>query len=117
VIRVRYKIAGAQFEQIETTIEAEDSVTLGLQIAAVRDQLPEIVELYDLLINARDDHPQKALEAAKAAVVDGLGATVLESTTSPVAPPPEASVTPIWSRPPEPVATTTTISTDVDPDF
>ncbi len=64
-----------------------------------------------------DSGPDGAQEVAVAAIVNGLGATVLDDSDSAVVPPPEASVTPVWERPPTPEPTAPVTKTDIDPDF
>lgn len=117
MIRINYRIATRQFEYVDVTIEEQSVTGLCLTLDKLREEMPNFYRGYEDLDVAREAIQREVQNASVAAVQEGLGATVLETTRNPVVPGPEAEVTPAWDRPPEIPAAPANTSTDVDPDF
>lgn len=80
------------------------NVKLGMDeadLVRAKEIADKALALYALI----DSGPEGAQEDAVKAIVEGLGATVLETTTNPVVPGPEAAVATAWERPADPAST------------
>lgn len=93
MIKIKMTLPTVPFGNVKLEMDEADLIR-------AKEIADKALTLYALI----DSGPEGPQEEAVKAIVNGLGATVLETIEHPAVPGPEAQVTPAWERPADPTS-------------